>query len=1038
MSFKTYINELQKTLKSGQATEPSYYPSLKSLLENLSPGVSVLVNPKKTQHGSPDFNLKRKGSVLEFPVGWIEAKEIGEDLNKVEKSEQLKRYLHLPNLILTDFLEFRWYTDGQHRLTASLGAVQKRKLQVSPGGESGVHEILLAFLKHKTPPTRDSRELAKRMAGLAHLIRDAILTAYESEGVKAKLHKQLQAFREALIPDLGPEQFADMYAQTIAYGLFAARCQPSQGNEKFTRERAAYLIPKTNPFLRKLFNEIAGPDLPEDIQPDVDDLVALLRETDIGSVLDDFGKRTAKEDPVVHFYEDFLQAYDPKLREMRGVYYTPVPVVSYIVRSVDHLLKTKFGKPMGLADKQVLILDPACGTGTFLYYVIRHIYATLMRQGQKGQWNSYVSENLIKRVFGFELLMAPYAVAHLKVGLLLKELGYKFESDERLGIYLTNTLDEAIKRSEIVFAQWIADEGSAAAAVKKEEPIMVVLGNPPYSGISANRGEWITHLVEDYRKVDGKPLGEKKVWLADDYVKFIRFGQWRIDRTGQGVVCFISNHGYLDNPTFRGMRQSLRKSFSTIHVLDLHGSSKKKQKAPTGGADQNVFDIQQGVAIGTFLKSNNDQSPASVFHSEIWGTREAKYKFLDDADIQSTDWRGVPSAPPDYLFIPRSEEYKKEYQAGWKVTDIFPTYSSGILTARDGFVVALDEQTLRTRIERFRDKKLADGEVKNELGLSENYAWRISEARAQLIAEKNWRENFAKVLYRPFDVRDIYNHPSVVWRPRTEIMRQMQESNLALATTRSTEIGSFEHVLCSRWPLDHHSVSLKEVNYMFPLYIYPDGSAQQGSLMSTTQRRPNIAEGFVTALIGQLQLEWRADERGDLKETVGPEDIFAYIYSILWAPSFRKRYVEFLKSDFPRIPLTSDRDLFARLTKRGLELVALHLLESPTLSRVITRYQQPGNHLVEKVRYVEANPKVGIKVGRVHINAQQYFEGVPKEVWEFHIGGYQVCEKWLKDRKGRKLSSDDIDHYQKIVVALHETIRVMREIDALIPGWPLA
>lgn len=641
MPFKEYEAELQRNLKSGHATEPTYYPALKSLLEGLDSSISVLQNPKKTEHGSPDFRLTRKRTI-EFPVGWIEAKLPGEDLDKIARSDQLKRYYHLPNLILTDFLEFRWYTDGKERLSASLGALANEKCKFAADGQAKVEELLRGFLAHKTPPAKDSRDLARRMAQLAHFIREAILIALEREPETGLLHQQVEAFREALIPDLDAEQFADMYSQTIAYGLFAARCQPPQPGEKFTREHAAYLIPKTNPFLRKLFSVIAGPDLPEQILPYMDDLVALLRDTDIGAIMADFGKRTAKEDPVVHFYEDFLQAYDPKLRELRGVYYTPEPVVSYIVRSIDYILKNQFSKPLGLADKDVLILDPACGTGTFLYYVIRHIYATLCANGQKGQWNSYVSEHLLKRIFGFELLMAPYAVAHLKLGLLLQELGYKFESDERLGVYLTNTLEEAAKKSELFFGQWIADESNAASEIKRDKPIMVVLGNPPYSNFGRmNRSKWILNLLEDYKR----GLKERKHNLDDDFIKFIRFAQWRLDKTGHGLLAFISNNTYVDGLTHRIMRKSLLDSFHDITILNLHGDKRKKETTPTGEGDENVFDIMQGVAIGIYSKPEHQKTPKLRYH-DLWGDRASKYEFLDRNDVNSVAWTGQPITGP--------------------------------------------------------------------------------------------------------------------------------------------------------------------------------------------------------------------------------------------------------------------------------------------------------------------------------------------------------------------------------------------------------
>jgi predicted helicase len=731
VSFKQYLAGLQENLKSGHATEATHYSALEKLVEELEPQADAIALPKHiTDVGNPDFRVQRKGKAVDFPVGWIEAKDVGTDLDRAEESDQLDRYKALPNLVLTDFLEFRWYTDGEHRLTARLGHIGKGdKLVREPEGEERVQQLLIEFLRHEIPAVVTPKDLAIRMAGLAHLIRDIIVNSFQIESEAGELHKQLEAFRQTLIPDIEPDQFADMYAQTIAYGLFAARCQPANG--KFTREHAGYLIPRTNPFLRKLFNEIAGPDLDKRIAPFVDDLVALLRDADMASVLADFGKRTAKEDPVVHFYEDFLQAYDPKVREMRGVYYTPEPVVSYIVRSIDHLLKTRFNKPMGLADKDVLVLDPACGTGTFLYYVIRHIYQALLEQGQKGQWDSYVSQNLLKRVFGFELLMAPYAVTHLKLGLLLKELGYQFDADERLGIYLTNTLEEALKKSELLIGQWIADEANAASEIKRDKPIMVVLGNPPYSGISANRGKWITHLIEDYKRIDGKPLGERKHWLQDDYVKFFRFAQWRIERTGGGILGFVTNHGYLDNPTFRGMRYNLAKTFTDIHVLDLHGNAKKQERCPDGSEDNNVFDIQQGVAIGIFVKAASQGLPAKMERADLWGLRRMKYEVLSSSSIESTSWRSLPFAPPFYLFAIQGTELLPDWEQAWVVTDIFRKYASGIASARDSFVVDIDLTALKARIEVFRGNE-DDQNIRDIFKLHDTRGWKLPAARVAL------------------------------------------------------------------------------------------------------------------------------------------------------------------------------------------------------------------------------------------------------------------------------------------------------------------
>jgi len=1043
--FQNYVHTIEKKLAQGDATEHTHRAALEALVESLAEGITATNEPKHIECGAPDFIL-RKGSVT---VGYIEAKDIGKSMDEVEKSEQLNRYRDsLTNLILTDYLEFRWYVDGEKRLSARLGTPTKDgKIRRDKDGFQGVAELFSNFLSHRAEGVGTPKELARRMARQAHLIRNLIINAFKNEPEGGSLHTQLAAFRDNLIPDLSAEYFADMYAQTIAYGLFAARCTSKNGLS-FTRLDAAQNLPRTNPFLRKLFQYIAGYDLDDRIAWLVDDLAQVLAQADMEAVLKDFGKHSGKEDPVVHFYETFLKEYDEKIREMRGVYYTPEPVVSYIVRSVDHLLKTRFNKPQGLADDKTLILDPAVGTATFLYMVINEIYNANTGKGQQGMWNNYVAEKLLPRIFGFELLMAPYAVAHLKLGLLLQETGYEFQSDQRLGIYLTNTLEEAFKKSEQLagFNEYIVEEANAASEIKKDKPIMVVLGNPPYSGVSANASirmmtnpktgkpkqelTWIGELIEDYKVVDGKPLNERKHWLQDDYVKFIRFGQWRIKETGKGILAVITNHGYIDNPTFRGMRQSLMNTFTDIYILNLHGNVKKKEVAPDGGKDTNVFDIQQGVAIGIFIKEAGKEPSGRIHYADLWGLRDGKYQTLSETDINDTKWTGLTPTSPFYLFNPYEEKFKPEYEQGWKVTDIFPVNSTGIVTARDGFVIDFEPAPIRRRLEVFLDKNLGDAEVKDKLSLSENYAWRVSEARKQLMAVKDWESLFSRILYRPFDIRSIYCHPSVVWRTRSNVMRHMLAGeNLGLIAMRQVALGeSYSHFGCTRLMVDNRAFySNKGIQYLYPLYLYPAEGEMQ---FEEGHRRPNLNPEFTKAVSDKLGLTFVEDSRGDFEQTFGPEDIFNYAYAVLHSPTYRTRYAEFLKIDFPRLPLTSDKELFKALTEKGAELVSLHLMESPVLNNLITGYPVTGTNAVDKVTYDDNNQ-------RVYINKTQYFEGVPPEVWEFHIGGYQVCQKWLKDRKGRTLTYDELTHYQKVIVALKETIRLMAEIDRTIMSWPI-
>ncbi|MCI0491033.1 MAG: N-6 DNA methylase [Blastocatellia bacterium] len=1080
MTWAEYCKKIESAIQAGNATEHTHRPALKSLIESLADGITATNEPRRIKCGAPDYIVTR----AQTPLGYIEAKDVGESLDRARRSEQIGRYLEsLGNLILTDYLEFRWYVNGEHRLTARLASPgAKGKLRMEKDGPERVGELFTAFLNAKIPTVANAKELAERMAAIARLIRNTIHRAFADEDKGGSLHHQMEGFQKVLLHDLTEDQFADMYAQTLCYGLFAARCN-ARGGGRFTRQHAAYDLPKTNPFLRKMFSYIAGPDLDDRIVWAVDDLAELLNHTDIAAILADFGKRTRREDPVVHFYETFLAAYDPRMREARGVYYTPEPVVSYIVRSVDHILRTDFKLPDGLADAskikvkaakgtpdvevhRVLILDPATGTGTFLYEVIKHIFDSF--KSNLGMWSGYVSDHLLPRVFGFELLMAPYAVAHMKLGLLLDESGYDFKTDERLRVYLTNTLEEAHSDSKLpLFAQWLAEEANSASRIKQEAPVMVVLGNPPYSGHSANTGQWIADLLRgtdtlsgkptaNYFEVDGERLGERNPkWLNDDYVKFIRFAQWRIEQTGYGVLAFITNHGYQDNPTFRGMRQSLMDTFDDIYVLDLHGNSKKKERCPDGSKDENVFDIQQGVAIGIFIKrSGAKKKSASVSHAHLWGVREiydknvegepeligGKYHWLWQNDVSTTKWTKLEPQSPFYLFVPQDADLRAEYERGWKVTEMMPVNVLGYQSHRDHFAIDFDEDSLHARIADLRETAYSDDDLRNKYALRDNRDWQLSIARKELRSDQDWKRHFIRSLYRPFDWRFCYFSTVAMDYPRRELLDHVAgKDNLCLNTVRQTKMESWQHAVVSNSPTPAVFAEIKDGSSLFPLYLYPNrekANLFDNGVAADSSRRPNLSPSFIGYFAEILKMDFIDDGKGDLKTTFGPEDVFDYMYAIFHSLTYRSRYSEFLKIDFPRLPLTSNADLLRALCHLGEELVGLHLMEKH--GPAITRYPVPGDNAVEHVRYTE--PGKDEAPGRVWINREQYFEGVPPEVWAFHVGGYQVCHKWLKDRRGRKLTYDDLTHYQRIVSALSETIRLMAEIDSSVDehgGWPI-
>ncbi|MFN6366387.1 MAG: type ISP restriction/modification enzyme [Aphanizomenon sp.] len=1059
--LQVYFQEVTQVYQGQNATEHSYRPALKKLMESLDSGIQAINEPKRIACGAPDFLVKN--GVLD--VGYMEAKDISVSLKKVEKTAQMGRYFQaLGNLILTDYLEFRWYVQGELTLTAALGTIDKnKKIKLDKEGIQEVDQLLQQFLLAKVPQITTPKDLAKRMASLAQLMRDAIKTALNDVDKGGTLREQLESFQRVLIKDLTVEQFADMYAQTICYGLFAARCN-TDNPQTFSRETAAFKLPKTNPFLRSIFGQIAGPDLDDRISWAVDNLARILQQTEMAEILKDFGKRTRREDPVVHFYETFLAEYDPKMRESRGVYYTPEPVVNYIVKSVDYILKHKFNISKGLADSkkikvpnpkgegtiethQVLILDPAVGTGTFIHNVIDFIYDKF--KNQKGMWSSYVSQHLLPRLFGFELLMAPYTVAHIKLVLQLQELGYDFSSDERLRIYLTNTLQEAFQIPPADgFMNRIRDEAEAAKDIKQDVPVMVILGNPPYSYESINTDPWIVGLVRDYYQVDGKPLGERNPkGLLDDYVKFIRFAQHRVSETGYGIVALITNHGYLDNPTFRGMRQNLMQTFDEIYVLDLHGNSKKKEVCPDGSQDKNVFDIQQGVAISIFIKyEHSQQKLATVYHADLWGMREVyenkelvggKYHWLAENDISSTEWRILKPEFEFYLFQPQNINLKSEYENFTKITDILLVNSLGVATARDNLTIQFNQNEIWETINKFIDLLPEDARSYFDLG-KDAKDWSINLAQKDM---KNFglsKSQIFPIMYRPFDQRFTYytgNSSGFHCRPRSEVMNHIiKGENLALATLRRPRNEIVDNFFVSDQITDKCIISSLDNASIFPLYLYPTNTPTLFDSTPTNapgERKPNLSPEFITQFSQKLDLEFISDGKGDKTKTFGPEDIFNYIYAIFHAPIYRQRYAEFLKIDFPRVPLTANAALFWELVIKGDKLVKYHLMKETGTE--ISTYPIPGSDMVEQIKYHENHQQIWI-------NAEQYFDQVPQQIWNFYIGGYQVCQKWLKDRKGRQLNFDDISHYQNIISIISETIKIMENIDQIIEnygGFPL-
>ena len=1202
MTITDYLNNINTRYKTGITTEHSFRGDLQQLIESTVAGILATNEPSHIACGAPDYVLTRKN----IPIGYIEAKDIDADLKDKNYKEQFDRYRNsLTNLLFTDYLDFHFYKNGEFVSSIRIAHTEGKKIVPNTDKLEEFIALLKDFCTYTGQTIKSSKTLAEMMAGKARMLANVIENALHSDEKTANnstLNEQLNAFKDILIHDIKAKEFADIYAQTIAYGMFAARLHDTT-LDNFSRQEAAELIPKSNPFLRKLFGYIAGPDIDDRIVWIVDALADIFRATDIKELLKNFGRATQQQDPIIHFYETFLAEYDPKLRKARGVWYTPEPVVNFIVRAVDDILKTEFNLPEGLADRsktkvkiktftkatadqrskvkegeteievhKVQILDPATGTGTFLAEVIKQIHTKF--EGQQGLWSNYVEEHLIPRLNGFELLMASYAMAHLKLDLLLTETGYKPKNQNRLKVYLTNSLEEHHPDTGTLFGNILANEANEANHIKRDTPVMVIIGNPPYLGESKNKGEWIMKLMEDYKKEPGgkERLKERNPkWVNADEIKFIRFSQHFIEKNGSGIMAFINTHSFLDNPTFRGIRWNLLKTFDKIYILDLHGNSIKKEKSPDGSIDQNVFDIQPGVSINIFVKTGKKKANAlgEVFHFDLFGKRDFKYEFLFNNTLNTVGYKELPNIAPMYYMVQKDFNVESEYNAGFRIDDLIVEQSMGITSGNDAELTSFDKEELL----------------------------------------KKYNKNDIKTLdYRTFDRRYIYYQPKLLARARFQFMKHFFESNIAICLIRRSRSSEFILPFIIKDIVDKCIISTLDNANIFPLYLYPSTTSQT-TLEEKQERTPNLNKEIVEKIATGLGLQWVAEGTRTptplTQTTFAPLDILDYIYAVLHSPAYREKYKEFLKIDFPRVPYPKDKETFWQLVTLGSQLRQLHLLESPAVNKPITQYPVDGDNKVGKIKYEAAlnsppsegcpqdgvvlnnssypqsgttindtyikfvpilelpyNPNLkqrakelrqaenlpevlfwtqvtkarfhnidfdrqrvignyivdfyikklglvieidgkshdgkeeydaqreeylislGLKVyriqvndvmknmkyvlkalenyivemygvleepprlsgtppkegnlraesievslGKVWINETQYFDKVPPTAWEFYIGGYQPAQKWLKDRKDRILTFDDILHYQKIIVALSETDRLMKEVD---------
>ena len=1067
-----YVGEVARLAKTGKTTEHSFRGALAVLIDALAPGLKAVNEPKRTDCGAPDYIVQDRTGLAVF---YVEAKDLGDgDLDGKRRTghkEQFDRYkAALDTIIFTDYLDFRLYRHGQPVSAVRIADWDgEGKVSGKPGAYADFARLVADAAGGEPQRIEGAKRLAELMAGKARMLQTAALKflkplAEAWDGAKdgerpqrTPLLDMMLDMRTMLMPDVGAEEFSDIFAQTLTYGMFAARLNDPTP-ENFSRAEAMMLIPKSNPFLKKLFGFIAA-DLEDELTWIVDDLADLFRAANVAEIMRDYGKAQGGADPMLHFYEDFLAAYDGDLRKKRGVWYTPIQVVRFIIAATDWALRTRFGLPDGLADSsqteieveetafhgkklaqkvkktvhRVQLLDPATGTGTFIAEAVRQVHAKFA--GNEGMWPGYAEKDLLPRLNGFELLMASYTMAHVKLDFALRETGAIPSGSSRFRIFLTDSLSAWHKELPGgLFASVLGAEQEGADEVKRDIPVMVVVGNPPYSGISQNNGEWISRLLEDYKVEPGatQRLQELKNWLNDDYVKFIRLAEHYVEKNGEGVVAYITPHGFLDNPTFRGMRWHLMQTFDEIWTLNLHGNSKKKEVAPDGGKDECVFDIMQGVAITLFVRKgaaavagrplyrggesvgarvprDRDGRAASplaatscrIYYADLWGKKKDKLVALDNATMDSIEWQELVPAAPLLLFTPRDTIGEREYLQGFRLDEMMMVNTSGFVTANDPLNISFTAAEQKDKIQEL--KVLPEQDWRHKTGRSKDSRdWRYATAKADALAHNI---EPSRACYRPFDDRyTIYtgNSRGLYSSPQRNVMGHLiQGENLALCCIRICSRDDDLPVFVTDKITDKTILSSKDNANVFPLYLYEEN-------MGRVERRANLDKGIMAKLRASVSP----------REELSPEDIFDYIYGVLHSPAYRAKFKEFLKSDFPRIPYPKDAAEFARYRDAGRALRETHLMRDapPSLSEPTARFPVPGDNVVDAVRWCN---------GRVWINATQYFDNVPSAAWEQAIGGYQPAQKWLKDRKGRALTQDDLRHYQRIILSLRRTREIM-------------
>lgn len=1038
-------------------------------------------NNDKEGRGAPDFLITKDFLTL----GYIENKRVNANLDNIITSDQILKYTKLsPNIILTDYLRFILLSLNDKNeiiickevkicsLDEIKSIIKNQSLLETKTKE--LNELFAIFFSKIPNPINSALDFANHLSLRTRILKDELLLSIENEA----LISLFNTFKETLYKELSYEEFCDSFAQTLTYSLFLAKLNNDTAKE-IDLNNAKKFIPKSFPLIRSMsgFLDDSFENL-ENIKWLLEEIINIINHIDITSIIKELNKTGEKDlfnrptilsthkDPYLHFYETFLASYDPKLREVRGVYYTPAPVVIFIINAVDEVLKQDFNHKKGLSealDKNITLLDFATGTGTFLLEAFRKALEPINKNSV-----NYNPKALIGKFCGFEFLIAPYTIAHLKLSQSFKEeFNSPLNDDESFKIALTNTLySKSISKEQndqnTLFTLIDLTKEFKKAQKIKEEQILIITGNPPYSGASSNKGlyedeikisyglepskanlskeqkEYINLYFQEKTKQNTKTFkaiyekhkleNEKNPkWLLDDYVKFIRFAQSKIDSQESGIFAFISNNSFLDNPTFRGMRYSLMQSFDKIYILNLHGDTRKKEKTPDGSKDDNVFDIMQGVSINIFIKQNSKTKNTKIYHYDLYGKRKDKYEFLYENDLNSIKWTLIKNNEPFYLFLPQNNDLLEEYNKGISVKDIFMLSSVGIVGGRDKFVMSNSDnleslEELKTKIKRFLSLDIESARKEFDLG-QDSRDWKIEYALKELKDTQNNSFNYKKIHYRPFDVRWTYytgKSKGFHCMPRGEIFEHFLENeNIGLICDRGTKLNNIDNIFISNKIIDLHLVG--SGSYIYPLYLYPTTRSKK----FLKKENPNFNEENFTSKIENFKESFRAFIDNLYKEKFSPENILGYIYAVLFHKIYREKYLDFLKIDFPKIPFTKDKNTFKNLSKLGLKLINLHLLKNNELDfnvgEALFKDIKNKNFKIQKIKYNKDTKEL-------FINESLYFNEVSLEIYEFKIGGYVVLDKYLKSHK-----EEDIDHkhFTLIIQTLNETLKIQDEISKI-------